>query len=83
MQHTSRLLGSKLMGSSFAFGPNDVVVIVEDENGIFFHHVRLGHGVAVPFFGGCSRSSHRLGARVKKTSSSDQDEGPMNAIHQL
>ena len=40
------------MGGLFRFGPNDNVVIVKDEDCVSFHKVGLGHGVAVPFFGG-------------------------------
>jgi hypothetical protein len=53
MQDGPRLLGGKLMRRPLGGGPNDVVVVVQHQDGILDHHVLLGHGVTVPCLG-CS-----------------------------
>ncbi len=48
MQNATSLVGGKLMGGPLGGRSNDIVLLVQDQNGILLHHVRLGHGVAIP-----------------------------------
>ena len=59
MEDAALRLGVEQVRSLLALGPDDVVVVVEDQDRVLEHHVVLGHGVPVPCAGGGGR---RLGS---------------------
>lgn len=55
MQNSPWLLRGEFMRRPFGGRSNDIVVVVQHQDSVLLHHVLLGHGIAVPCFGGGSR----------------------------
>ena len=54
MQDAARGLRIEDVRLLLALRTDNVIVIIENDNGVLDHHVLLGHGIAVP----CSGSNH-------------------------
>jgi hypothetical protein len=55
MQNGPWLLRGEFMRRPLGGRSNDIVVVVQHQDSVLLHHVLLGHGIAVPCFGGGSR----------------------------